>query len=681
LGKSHDTKKKSRGGSKKMISNTAFQPSVTIEKTAIIREQLQGYWENDVWNITDPFFEAYGGGGSWSNSQKRITFTFFPASIRHEIKFFYASQLVNESLSLLTLLRYSTTFEHLNLFLDKYYPRINSLVDIAYNHGLMKYKTLLTNKVIGAANKRGYNTIPITAFNSIFNYLSHFYDTRDEVEKDVWDLREIPNARYTINSTNYLISFDKIPITFRKIVKDYSIFALTYLGQGKLSEYLRGISCYIDFLQKHRPDWTDFSLLERGDVESYLIYFNQKNVSLSPSYRNRLLSSVKYLLEYLQRSESPGAPLKPIIKLFFKEDFPKIPKHNENQIKYIPETVMNQLGLLLNLDPKDLTIPMNDNEKEYVPIVVLLIATGWRISDILNLRFQNGLVITNKGYYLQGDIPKTDVKQHRVPIDKEVAMVIQTVIEQTKDKSTQENNPEGYLFVRTRGKRKGKPFTGNSIQHALNRWAERYAILDQDGNVYHFGNHAFRHTKGVELINLGMNLTHIMKWFAHASPEMTLTYAKIADDTLRKEWEKAQEKKGPLLRVDLGNGRISEMALDEDLIYWEYIRSNIEAVRVPLGYCLASKKEGCPYVVTPCLTCPNFCTTPDNLPDFEREIKKVEEHIEMTKDYPIYNEKTQEQLTNLTMIRNQLIEGKMHRGNSAKNILLQAQKTEESVVE
>jgi hypothetical protein len=167
-------------------------------------------------------------------------------------------------------------------------------------------------------------------------------------------------------------------------------------------------------------------------------------------------------------------------------------------------------------------------------------------------------------------------------------------------KSTSENNPDKYLFVRTQGRRRGNPFSRVDVQNALNRWAKRYNIVDQDGHVYHFGNHAFRHTKGVELINLGMNLTHVMKWFAHSSPEMTLTYAKIADDTLRKEWEKAQEKKGPLLRVNLGNGQVNKMDMDEDLIHWEYIRSNIEAVRVPLGYCLASKKEGCPYVVTPC---------------------------------------------------------------------------------
>lgn len=663
-----------------MMNNTAFQPRATTEKTAVIRNQLKGNFENDVWDLTNPFFETYGGGSSWNNSRKKITFKLLPTAIQHEFKFFFDNQLVNEELSLKTMISYSSSFVHLSGFLKKYYQKITSIVEIPYNLGLMKYKTYLTNKGVRTTNKSSYNSIHITVFNSILNNLYQFYDTRDEMEKDIWDLRTIPNARYTINRTDYLISFEKIPTKFRKIVKEYCSFLLPYFSQGHLSKQLRGIGCYMDFVQKNHSNWKDFSQLKREDVEKYLIYFNQENTSLSPAHRYKLLSSIKYFFEYLQRSERSESPIKPISTLFFKEDFPRIPKQNENQIKYIPEIVMNQLELLINQNPKEVTPPMDDNEKEYIPIVILLMATGWRISDILNLRFRSCLITTDKGYYLQGDIPKTDVKQHRVPIDKELARILQSIIEQTKEKSTKENNPEGYLFVRTRGKRKGKPFTGKSIQNALNRWAMRYNILDQNGNVYHFGNHAFRHTKGVKLINLGMNLTHIMKWFAHASPEMTLMYARIADDTLRKEWEKAQEKKGPLLRVDLGVARVSEMDLDEDLIHWDYIQSNIEAVRVPLGYCLASKKEGCPYVITPCLTCPNFCTTPDNLPDFDREIKKIEEHIEMTKEYPIYNEKTQDQLINLIRIRDHLTEGKVHRGNSAQRILLQAKGTKESVV-
>ncbi|WP_289142868.1 tyrosine-type recombinase/integrase [uncultured Brevibacillus sp.] len=426
------------------------------------------------------------------------------------------------------------------------------------------------------------------------------------------------------------------------------------------------------------PKWSDFTKIDRSHIEEYLIYFNHKFDYLTRG-KIEYFYAVKVFLDYLINSKSSFAPKIPLYALFFKEDIPR-QKRSVNEIKHIPDNVMIQLKNLLECTPEVLNPPMSKNHKAYIPVIILLIATGWRISDILNLRYDNCLLISNKGFYLQGDIPKTEVRLHRVPIDENVAYVVQTVVEQTKATSTTENNPQKYLFVRTRGKRKGEPFRGESIRSALNNWAVRYKIMGVDG-PYKFGNHAFRHTKGVELINLGMSLTHVMKWFAHSSPEMTLIYAQIADDTLRKEWEKAQAKKEPLLRVNLGNGNVSEMEMDEDLIHWEYIRSNVEAVRVPLGYCLASKKEGCPYVVTPCLTCSNFCTTLENLPDFEREIQKVKEHIELTQNYPIYNQKTMEQLENLIMIRDQLAGGKAHRGESTKKILLQAEQMKTSEVQ
>ncbi|HDR8451393.1 hypothetical protein PDN54_28915 [Bacillus cereus group sp. Bc252] len=59
------------------------------------------------------------------------------------------------------------------------------------------------------------------------------------------------------------------------------------------------------------------------------------------------------------------------------------------------------------------------------------------------------------------------------------------MIKQTKDKSTAENNPEKYLFVRTKGQRNGKPFIVKAVQNALNRWDKRYNIVDQYGNIYH----------------------------------------------------------------------------------------------------------------------------------------------------------------------------------------------------
>src|SRR5665648_356503 len=130
---------------------------------------------------------------------------------------------------------------------------------------------------------------------------------------------------------------------------------------------------------------------------------------------------------------------------------------------------------------------------EYIPVVLLLRACGWRISDILNLKFDKCLDRTGQGWYLCGDIVKTQVLNHRVPITDQLALVVQAVVEEVKQKSTFDNNPNKLLFVRFSGRRKGHCLKGDSIRDALNRLARQQNIVDDQGAVFHFGNHAFRH--------------------------------------------------------------------------------------------------------------------------------------------------------------------------------------------
>ncbi len=102
---------------------------------------------------------------------------------------------------------------------------------------------------------------------------------------------------------------------------------------------------------------------------------------------------------------------------------------------------------------------------------------------------------------------------------------------------------------------------------------------------------------------------------AHASPEMTLIYAKLLDETVRKSWEEAT--KQGLFRIDQ-HGKMTSINItdieNEDVIECEYIRHNLYAVRMPLGYCMKPKKQECHTQLNPCLTCRNLCTTPDFIP-------------------------------------------------------------------
>ena len=104
--------------------------------------------------------------------------------------------------------------------------------------------------------------------------------------------------------------------------------------------------------------------------------------------------------------------------------------------------------------------------KEVVPVIWIAFKTGHRISDVLGLT-TNCLVQLNGHYSIETDIENSYVK-HRIPIDEELAKIIAVLIAKSKENSNQDNNPEGYIFIRYRGQRKGKPFTQAFVREQLN---------------------------------------------------------------------------------------------------------------------------------------------------------------------------------------------------------------------
>jgi len=139
----------------------------------------------------------------------------------------------------------------------------------------------------------------------------------------------------------------------------------------------------------------------------------------------------------------------------------------------------------------------------YLPVVVVLRASGWRISDVLNLRYDTCLERTPQGWSLRGDILKTRVLGHTIPITDEIAALILAQRTLVMQDERPEDNPERYLFPSPYRQRRGHPYLARLISNALNRLAAQYDIRGEDGAIFRFRTHAFRHTKAVELLNNG----------------------------------------------------------------------------------------------------------------------------------------------------------------------------------
>lgn len=602
--------------------NTNLALKLDAQKDSIIQlPLLTGYWSHDVWDVREEEFGRFVEEKNYHGPNKTIRFDMWPEPLRTEVKYCMSQQLIKGIWTMRTVFNYSYIFTKLTDFLNIHYPKMKSIIEFDYDKMFPVWIEYLTDRGLKVYQKNGYLRTLYSGFiNQYYNFYKDYYDPRPETEKDVWDCTKIPGARCPKHRTGSTIDFTEIPDVFKDIAKRYIVFRIAKNTVSQCRTDVMAIKLFTNNIHEQEPEWTTLNGLTRKHMEKFLLWFAGycKNIKYQ---HNAYLIALRKFLEHIVRAEYPEAPHVSPTRLIFSEDIPKIAKYQDG-IKYIPEDVLQQFDRNIEfIEPK-----------EYIPVAIVLRASGWRIADVLNLKYDTCLEQTSNGWYLQGDIEKTLVYGHRIPITDEVALSIKVIAEEMKSVSNEENNPQHYLFARLRGKRMGKPYLAGNISVAFNNLSKERNIVDMNGQVFRIKNHAFRHTKAVELINNGMNVIHVQKWMAHASPEMTMRYAKILDDTLRKSWEETM--KGGMFRIDDTGTPVPfdpEKAVDEDLIEWEYIKSNLDAVRMPLGYCMKPKKQECHTQLNPCLTCRNLCTTAEFIPQYETEIRETKAIIETGK--------------------------------------------------
>jgi integrase len=486
---------------------------------------------------------------------------------------------------------------------------------------------------------------------------TEFDTVEEELAKDVWDVRHLPGMHYRVHASDHLINFTGVSMPFRTPLKRHLRFMLAQrYSWSQCARRVRFVRLFLEFYLTRYSSVCTFRDLNRSDMEAYLLYLKTGSNSYGkPNSQRQIWEAVHHLkaiLEYLERTSSPEAPLTTVGKLIWPEDGGVKPPQIYSEEKYIPESVLYQLEQ-----------HMHQLSPQHLPIVIILRASGWRIGDVLNLRHDMCLERTSSGWWLCGDIVKTEVLNHKVPLSEEIAAIVAAQCELVKEAFSSDDNPDRYLFPSFQQRRKGRPICAQTILRAINRMAKACEIKKDDGHLFHFKNHAFRHTKAVELINAGMSLVHVQKWLAHLTPEMTLAYAKLLDSTVRKEWEQAFAKGA--VRIDVaGRPKVvsTEQLNNEQELELEYIRHNLDAVRLADGYCFKPKKANCPTQDSPCYTCRHFCTTPDFLPQFEKQERELHELVELGKraGSEIWVERNTQKLNRVLPLIQVLRKGDLH---------------------
>ena len=135
------------------------------------------------------------------------------------------------------------------------------------------------------------------------------------------------------------------------------------------------------------------------------------------------------------------------------------------------------------------------------------------------------------------------------------------------------------------------------------------------------------------MLNGGADILTVQELLAHASPEMTLRYAKLLDDTKRKAFEDVISQ--GVFSFDL-NGEVQEIKVGEDFptdilnALWQDHKLN--AMDNPYGTCHARINGNCPHMEEPpCLTCNGGSPCKDLAIGFsELDVQKYELLIKTT---------------------------------------------------
>ena len=267
----------------------------------------------------------------------------------------------------------------------------------------------------------------------------------------------------------------------------------------------------------------------------------------------------------------------------------------------IPEFVMHQLESPANLD--------RISDPRIRLLVEILIRTGLRIGDATRLALdclvrdpQGAVYLRYRNHKMRRDAV--------VPIDDELA----AMIEAQQARTRQRFPTTGVLLPRSSANPDGRLAIPTATFHRqLGLWLETCGVTDELGRPVHVTAHQFRHSYATRLINHDVPQEVVRRLLDHTSHTMTAVYARLADTTIRQQWERAQ-------KINI-HGEPVDTTVDGPLADGEWMKQNLARAKMalPNGYCGLPLQKSCPHA-NACLTCPLFVTTAEFLPQHRKQL-------------------------------------------------------------
>ncbi|MCJ0980465.1 tyrosine-type recombinase/integrase [Rhodococcus sp. ARC_M12] len=390
----------------------------------------------------------------------------------------------------------------------------------------------------------------------------------------------------------------------------------------KLRGFIRG---FCDLLLAHR--------IESGP---------RSGLALAKNPRRQIMSSIEqfYQFMYDHRDEastelgiSAWAALRPEHCVLFRpEDKPRL-SNVKPQDMVLEDDVMQQIAEGSGL----LAQPVGEGglgDLQAFHILMLLLRTGRRANEVLMMDFDplEPILRTSSsentdgaGFVARMRYQQTKIESNTaptIPVDEEIVTIIRAQQQHAREVMAQFGNPgvtPKYLFLRMTGNRLGdKPYPMQTMHLRFGKLTSLLDIRDSVGRqVAVSKTHRFRHTAATNLINAGVPLHVVMRYFGHVSPDMTLHYAVTSAQTMEEEFLRYKK----VTR----DGRTA--SVDSTDLY-DLIQLDKRADRIlPNGWCTLPPKQLCDKG-NACLSCSKFVTDSTHVPQLRAQLTDTEALIE-----------------------------------------------------
>lgn len=456
----------------------------------------------------------------------------------------------------------------------------------------------------------------------------------DPYSPDVWLIEAlgIPEFAYQPSRT---ISFAEIdPPWLREMVKRWARWRLRAgtLSPGAMSGQANKLKAFSDFLRARGEPLAAPERLTRELLEDYRAHV--RALPWSIKHKHSVISAMKVLLDEVRANG--WEPRLPPTAAYYKGE---IPVTRKSLPRAVDEHVMQQIEAPENIARLPYATTRN--------AVTLLIRTGLRTIDATRLPF-DPVVLDAAGspvlLYYNHKLKREAAR----PIDDLVLGAIRS-----QQDAVAARYPDGcpWLFPAAGRLNPGgiDAVAGHTLRHQIQRWLAEGEVRDVHGRHVHVTPHQFRHTLATRMINAEIPIVAISRLLDHSSIEMTEVYARLSDESLKREFEKFNQRvniKGEVIAIDPG-GLVSEAA-------WMKERIARAKQTLPNGYCGLPLQQSCPHP-NACLTCDHFLTSEQFLPVHREQLSETERLIALAVEQGSERKREMNESVRLNLVR--IIEG------------------------